>query len=82
MKKQQEEKLPIRWFNSQGVDFNTGGRIYEKGCKCFDDPDINIDWRLSKEIMITSEKDKIHPLLKDADILFDYKRNYYEINGW
>ena len=47
----------------------------------FDDPDIDIDWRLPREMIITSEKDKIHPLLKNADILFDYKRNYYKING-
>ena len=47
----------------------------------FDDPDIDIDWRLPREMIITSEKDKMHPLLKNADILFDYKRNYYEING-
>ncbi len=37
----------------------------------WDDPTINIDWRLPEEDMLLSEKDTKHPLLVDAK-LFDY----------
>jgi|SRR5208283_1431653 len=36
----------------------------------WNDPDINIDWRVRDPML--SEKDKALPLLKDADINFDY----------
>lgn len=53
---------------------------YYKESECgirYDDPDINVDWIYGEGVITTSEKDKTHPLLKDTDILFDYKRNYY-----
>ncbi len=30
------------------------------------DPELNIEWPISKELAITSEKDEAHPLLKDV----------------
>ena len=40
----------------------------ERGIR-FDDPDLNINWRILKEEMILSEKDKIHPYFKNAEFL-------------
>lgn len=42
-----------------------------------DDFDLNIDWIVEPEDMILSDKDLNNPCLKDAEFLFDYKRNYY-----
>ena len=42
----------------------------------FDDPALNIDWRLPKEALKLSEKDTKQPLLKDAS-LFDYRVDLY-----
>lgn len=36
----------------------------------FNDPDLNIDWKIPAEKMILSEKDKKHPLLKDVLLNF------------
>lgn len=36
----------------------------------FNDPDLNIDWKVPAEKMILSEKDKKHPFLKDAILNF------------
>jgi dTDP-4-dehydrorhamnose 3,5-epimerase len=43
----------------------------------YNDPNLGINWRLSKSELLVSEKDKNHPLLKDA-ILFDFNTNLYE----
>ncbi len=48
----------------------------EKGL-AFDDPALNIDWKLNKEEFILSEKDTMNPNLKEAELL-DYNTNYYE----
>ena len=40
------------------------------------DPALGIDWRMPEKKWIQSDKDKMHPKLKDA-ILFDYKKNLY-----
>lgn len=49
-----------------------------EGALAWDDPDLDIDWRIPAEKVILSEKDKHHSRLKDADWLFDYKENLYE----
>lgn len=43
----------------------------------FDDPALNIDWQLNKDQLYLSAKDKLQPLLNDADV-FDYSVYYYE----
>lgn len=43
----------------------------------FDDPTLNIDWKLDKNDYILSEKDLKNPLLSEVE-LFDYNINYYE----
>lgn len=46
----------------------------EHDCGIFwNDPDLNINWSVSTEKAILSEKDKILPLLKDQTRLFDFK---------
>lgn len=37
----------------------------------WDDPDLNIDWRIPADMVILSEKDTKHPRLKDYDSDFD-----------
>lgn len=36
----------------------------------YNDPSLNIDWRIPTENAIISDKDKKHPLLKDAELNF------------
>ena len=43
----------------------------------WDDPALGIDWKVPADSIILSEKDKRHPVLKDADWLFDYNENLY-----
>ena len=43
-----------------------------EGAIAWDDPDLGIDWHIPKDKMLLSEKDKIHPRLKEAEWLFDY----------
>jgi len=42
----------------------------------WNDPSLGIEWGISTEDIILSDKDKKHPLLKDA-LLFDYSRPLY-----
>lgn len=49
-----------------------------EGAIAWDDTDLQIDWRIPAEMVLLSEKDKHHPLLKDADWLFDYNEDLYE----
>ena len=49
-----------------------------EGAIAWNDPDLHIDWRIPADKVILSEKDKHHPLLKDAPDLFDYTENLYE----
>lgn len=48
-----------------------------EGSIIWNDPDINIDWRVDADKIVLSDKDKHHPCLKDLDWLFDYKQNLY-----
>ena len=43
-----------------------------EGAIAWNDPDIAIQWPISANDMILSEKDKHHPLLKDFDTPFKY----------
>lgn len=48
-----------------------------EGAIAWDDPDLNIDWRVPSEGRILSEKDAHHPRLKDAEPVFDYNVSLY-----
>lgn len=43
-----------------------------EGALAWDDPDLGIDWRLPKEDVMLSEKDRHHVRLKDLDSPFEY----------
>ena len=43
----------------------------------WNDEDLAIDWRIPAEKALLSDKDKNHPLLKDADTLFNYSDCLY-----
>lgn len=45
----------------------------------FDDESLGIDWKLSKEQLLLSEKDTRQPALSQTDDLFDYTVNYYDV---
>ena len=48
-----------------------------EGAIAWDDPDLEIDWRIPVDKVVLSEKDMANPRLKDADWLFDYNDNLY-----
>ncbi len=48
-----------------------------EGAIAFDDPALDIDWGIAPSEAILSEKDRRHPLLKDAP-LFNYNENLYD----
>lgn len=48
-----------------------------EGAIAWDDPQLNIDWRIPAQDIILSEKDKSSQQLKDAENLFDYNDNLY-----
>lgn len=47
-----------------------------EGAVIWNDPELNIDWRIPADKIILSDKDRKHPLLKDA-WLFDYGQKLY-----
>jgi len=49
-----------------------------EGAIAWNDPELNIDWKIPEHKIVLSEKDKLHPLLKDATDLFDYNENLYK----
>lgn len=49
-----------------------------EGAIAWDDPALEIDWQIPADKIILSAKDKCHPLLNDAEWLFDYNENLYE----
>lgn len=48
-----------------------------EGAIAWNDPELAIDWKIPAEDILLSEKDKNHPLFKDAPELFDYNVNLY-----
>lgn len=44
----------------------------ERGVR-FDDPALNIDWMLPKELQVISDKDKLLPFMADAEINFKFE---------
>ena len=49
-----------------------------EGAIAWNDPDLDIDWKVPADRIILSEKDTKHPRLKDAEWLFDYKEDLYK----
>ncbi|MCC8019587.1 MAG: dTDP-4-dehydrorhamnose 3,5-epimerase [Rikenellaceae bacterium] len=47
-----------------------------EGAIIWNDPDLGIDWKLTKDDIILSPKDEKHPRLTEAK-LFDYSENLY-----
>jgi len=50
---------------------------HAEGAIAWNDPEIGIDWQLPAEDVLLSAKDAVHPMLKEAEDLFDYKVDYY-----
>ena len=48
-----------------------------EGAIDWNDPALAIDWMIDIKDVLLSDKDKNHPLLKDAEWLFDYNENLY-----
>ena len=48
-----------------------------EGAIAWNDPEIGIDWGLKTEDILLSAKDAAHPLLSEAEELFDYNVDYY-----
>ena len=48
-----------------------------EGALAWDDPDLGIDWRISTDKVLLSEKDRHHSRLRDAEWLFDYNEKLY-----
>lgn len=48
-----------------------------EGAIAWNDPDLNIDWHIPEDKIVLSEKDNMHPVLKDAEWLFDYNEKLY-----
>uniref|UniRef100_UPI0040559EF0 dTDP-4-dehydrorhamnose 3,5-epimerase n=1 Tax=Alistipes sp. TaxID=1872444 RepID=UPI0040559EF0 len=48
-----------------------------EGAVAWNDPQLGIDWGLAPEEIILSKKDAAHPLLEEAEELFDYQTDYY-----
>ena len=50
---------------------------YDRGL-AFDDIDLNIDWRLTQQQLLLSNKDTQQPRLTELTDFFDYNLDYYE----
>lgn len=48
-----------------------------EGAIAWNDPALNINWTIADDKIILSEKDKNHPVLSDAEWLFDYNEKLY-----
>ena len=49
-----------------------------EGGIAWNDPALNIDWKLPADSIILSEKDKVNPLLGDSHTPFDYNIDLYQ----
>ncbi|WP_300286539.1 dTDP-4-dehydrorhamnose 3,5-epimerase [uncultured Alistipes sp.] len=49
-----------------------------EGALAWNDPALEIDWRIPAGDVLLSDKDKKHPFLEEAPELFDYRDNLYE----
>ena len=49
-----------------------------EGAIAWNDPALKIDWKIPADKVILSEKDKHHPLLAEADGLFNYHEDLYK----
>ena len=51
-----------------------------EGGIAFDDPALNIDWRLTESEIVLSKKDRMNPLLSESSdlYLFDFSQNLYK----
>ena len=49
-----------------------------EGAIAWNDPSLGIDWKIPADKIVLSDKDKKHPLLKDAEIPFEYKEDLYK----
>lgn len=48
-----------------------------EGAIAWNDPQLNIDWRIPADKVVLSEKDRHHPNLDEAEWLFDYNEPLY-----
>lgn len=48
-----------------------------EGALAWDDADLGIDWSIPIDKVVLSEKDKKHPILKNANLMFDYSVDQY-----
>ena len=49
-----------------------------EGALAWNDPALEIDWRIPAGDVLLSDKDKKHPFLEEAPDLFEYRDNLYE----
>lgn len=49
----------------------------QEGAIAWNDASLGIDWRIPAEYVKLSAKDAAHPLLADAEDIFDYSTDYY-----
>lgn len=48
-----------------------------EGAIAWNDPMLNINWRIPYNKIILSEKDKYHPYIENSEFLFEYNQNLY-----
>ena len=49
-----------------------------EGAIAWNDPSLEIDWRIPADKVLLSPKDSNHPLLKDSPYFFDYNEELYK----
>lgn len=49
-----------------------------EGAIAWNDPDLNIDWKIPQDRVILSGKDYTHPLLHNIELQFDINNTLYE----